>query len=137
MAVTFAPAAASHRACRPVPHPKSSTMRPRTSPTAEQLFAVYDAIVAEGEYPDAARVLTELEDSGLKNILVTLDWEAHDRDPHSLQKPEQRLHAVIERLDSKISRAEMQRVFDGRAKDDDALEIIRRTIEAQRQRMGN
>lgn len=120
-----------------VPALERVTREHLTTPTAEQLFAVYEAVVAEGEYPDAARVLTELEDSGLKNILVTLDWEAHERDPQSLHKPEQRLHALIERLDTSISRAEMQRVFDGRAKDDDALDIIRRTIEAQRQRMEN
>ena len=118
-----------------VPALERVTREHLTTPTAEQLFAVYEAVVAEGEYPDAVRVLTELEDSGLKNILVTLDWEAHERDPQSLHKPEQRLHALIERLDTTISRAEMQRVFDGRAKDDDALDIIRRTIEQSRQRM--
>lgn len=102
---------------------------------AEQLWRTYHAVIVEGDYPDCRRVLTELEDSRLKNILGTLDWEAHERDPHSLQKPEERLASVIERMRRRQDRAALRSVLEGSANEEDALEIVKRTIEQQRQRM--
>ncbi len=105
------------------------------STLAQQLLAVYRAVLAEGDYPDCSRILTELDDGRLKNILATLDWQAHDREPNALQTPEERLESVMRRLQTQDEDAKLQRFVQGQASDADPLEMLKQAIEQRKSRM--
>jgi len=107
--------------------------------TAAELFAAYNAIIAAEEYPDCQRVLSELEDSALKNILVTLDWEAHERAPHALQTPEERLDSVTQRLKDHEEKTKFQRIDQMGTTYEDAKDlaiqaVLNAQLRAQQQR---
>jgi hypothetical protein len=102
---------------------------------AQQLFQTYRAMVAEGAYPDAQHIITELEDERLKNVMTTLDWQAHDRAAKALQSAEDRLASVISRLKAQQDRAALKMVYDGRASQEDALALVQRAIQQQREKI--
>ena len=99
------------------------------------MFATYHAIVAAEEYPECQRVLAELEDSALKNLVVTLDWQAHERAAESIHTPEERLESIVQRMLEHQDKATLQRVAQGQASDDDALAMVKRAIQQKQQQL--
>ena len=103
--------------------------------TGAQLFATYHAIVAAEEYPDCQRVLAELESPALKNILVTLDWQAHDRAPEVIHTPDERLDSIVQRLIDQQERKSLQNLTQGAGGDVDPLELVKRAIQQKQQQL--
>ena len=100
-----------------------------------QLFATYHAILAAEEYPDCQRVVSELESPQLKNILVTLDWQAHDRAPEMIHTPEERLDSIVHRLVDAQERKSLQSISQGQTGDADPLELVKQAIQQKQQQL--
>ncbi len=100
---------------------------------AGQLFATYNAVIAAEEYPDCNRVQLELDDPAFSNILVTLDWQAHDQSPASIHTPEERLEFVIRRMLERQDNLSLQRIAQGQSSEADALELVKRAIQQKQQ----
>jgi DNA primase len=102
------------------------------------IFEKYRDLCMDGETPDFSRVLTELEDPKLKNLLVELDERAHEKESQTQQIAPLRLGELLadyrrrdeaKELHEKISSLEQRSVGD-----DDALKILLELHERERKR---
>ena len=105
--------------------------------SARDLFMIYLKLDASGDYPDAGRVNTEIEDPHLKNLLVTLDWHSHDRAAHAVADPESRLADLLDQFSRRKDRQELQAVQHGRVEDDEAIEKLQQFLQQERARQGS
>ena len=100
-----------------------------------QLFAAYQALLAGEEYPDCGRVVAELETPELKNVLVTLDWQAHDRAADVIHTPDERLESIVHRMLDRQEREALAKLSHGQSDDVDPLELVKRAILQKQQQM--
>ncbi len=69
-----------------------------SSAAAREIFATYRRLEEAGQSLEFARVLGEVENASLKNLLVALDEMAHDKSPKAILDGPARLRSVIRQV---------------------------------------
>jgi DNA primase len=107
------------------------------SSLGREIYAKFVALDAENAPPDFGRVLTELEQPRLKNLLVELDEEGHRK---ASADPERRLrdvvHALHMRRSKQVRRDEIIRLDDPNLDENKELELLNQILEKNRERQG-
>jgi DNA primase len=103
---------------------------------AREIYQVYCDLTAAGEYADAARILTEIEDLQLKNLLATVDWEGHDKAVEALASPESRLDELLNFFARDRDEQRLRDVRHGRVTEKEAEDTLLRFLEEERSRQG-
>jgi hypothetical protein len=103
---------------------------------AREIYQVYCDLTAAGEYADAARILTEIEDLKLKNLLATVDWEGHDKASEALATPESRLDELLHFFARDRDEQRLRDVRHGRVTEQEAEDTVLKFLEEERGRQG-
>jgi len=103
---------------------------------ARKIYETYCDLTAKGEYADMARVLSELETPELMNLLVTVDWESHDKAVHATEDPESRLRSLITDFARRKDEQQLRAVQQGQLAEEDALDELLKFVQQERSRQG-
>ncbi len=111
------------------------------SEPAKRVIQMMRQLHAGGMRPDFETVLTAVDDSDLKNILVQLDDEAEKKVIHSQVDPQARLTELVERLQRQKTtqrQSELQRSLSGpHCKDEDEeLDLLKQIYDLEREQQG-
>ncbi len=108
---------------------------------AQEIYSIFCRLYVAGEEADFGRVLTELEDSTLKSLLVQLDESAHAKAAMTDEDASTRLDGVIRRFHDRQSQrerlAQIAALEQGQfANETDEMEALERLIQQKRDRQG-
>ena len=104
------------------------------------LGETYEAILSRGEPAEFSRVLSELEDPGLKNVFVELDDGAAIKDERAQEDAPARLRLLIDDLSDQAQQVQHQLVVTALEKqtysEHEQLEVLEQLVAEERKRQG-
>ncbi|MEQ8790379.1 MAG: DNA primase [Pirellulaceae bacterium] len=110
------------------------------SGAARALFAAFGRLTSAGESPEFGVLMSSLEDPRLKNLLVLIDEQAHEKEQQALQGAEQRLDGLIESFEQGREdvghRARLTALDQKQLDEQEQLDVLQQLIAQQRKRQG-
>jgi hypothetical protein len=97
---------------------------------------LYCKLTVAGEYADAARVLTEIEDPSLKNLFATVDWEGHEKAADAMASPETRLDSLLKSFARDQDEQQLREVRQGQVSEQEAIDNVLKFLKQERCRQG-
>jgi DNA primase len=111
-----------------------------TAGLARQLWGAYKSVAQRGEPPEFSRVLDELEEPQLKNLLVDLDERASSKEVFANADAATRLNRLIEDIQYRFQATERRRQLavleQKRVAGAEELSILQQLVEQERRRQG-
>jgi DNA primase len=109
---------------------------PLKSPPAREIFDMIQRLHEAGLVPEFGRVLTELDDPRLKNILVEIDERAHAKAAEALLNSVARLHTLASSFRAELTnqnrRHQLAALQEGRLDEEQELEALKLLVAQQR-----
>ncbi|MCA9120947.1 MAG: DNA primase [Planctomycetaceae bacterium] len=104
------------------------------------IYETYQVVLGKGEPVEFNRVLTELDDPQLKNLLVSLDEQAIEKEKHVQEDAASRLRWLIEHLrgrrEADQGRAKQAALEQRNLGEDEELDLLQQLVEQERKRQG-
>lgn len=104
------------------------------------IYETYQVVLSKGEPVEFNRILTELDDPQLKNLLVSLDEQATKKEKHVQEDAASRLRWLIEHLrgrrEADQGRAKQAALEQRNLGEDEELDLLQQLVEQERKRQG-
>ncbi|MEO8494950.1 MAG: DNA primase [Planctomycetota bacterium] len=104
------------------------------------IYETYQVVLGKGEPVEFNRILTELDDPQLKNLLVSLDEQATEKEKHVQDDAASRLKWLIEHLrgrrEADQGRAKQAALEQRNLGEDEELDLLQQLVEQERKRQG-
>jgi hypothetical protein len=104
------------------------------------IYETYQVVLGKGEPVEFNRILTELDDPQLKNLLVSLDEQATEKEKHVQEDAASRLRWLIEHLrgrrEADQGRAKQAALDQRNLGEDEELDLLQQLVEQERKRQG-
>ncbi len=104
------------------------------------IYETYQVVLGRGEPVEFNRILTELDDPQLKNLLVSLDEQATEKEKHVQEDAASRLRWLIDNLhkrrEADQSRAKQASLEQRNLAEDEELDLLQQLVEQERKRHG-
>lgn len=111
-----------------------------TGATAQALYSAFVRCAERGETLDFARVLAEVDEPNLKNLLVELDEKAQEKEPFAETSAPDRLRTVLNALHERQNQPRRRELLAGLEKGrydaQQELAVLTQLIEMERRRQG-
>lgn len=110
------------------------------SEPARVIYAKYQFLAEQGEPLDFQRVLSALDDVGLKSLFVSLDERASDKERHAQSDGASRLRRLIAQIhlrhEEHQRREALATLEQGKCADEEAMDLFQQVLEQERKRQG-
>ena len=110
------------------------------SQPAREIYEIYRVVTEKGEAADFTRILAELEDPQLKNLLVVLDEQARQKEHHTQHDAVTRLRHLTDDLryhaDKSRRSDSITALEQGKLDDQEELDLLEQLVEQERKRQG-
>ena len=104
------------------------------------IYETYQVVLGRGEPVEFNRILTELDDPQLKNLLVSLDEQATEKEKHVQEDAAARLSWLIDHLrgrrEADQGRAKQAALEQRNLGEDEELDLLQQLVEQERKRQG-
>ena len=104
------------------------------------IYETYQVVLGKGEPVEFNRILTELDDPQLKNLLVSLDEQATQKEKHVQEDAASRLRWLIDHLrgrrEADQGRAKQAALEQRNLGEDEELDLLQQLVEQERKRQG-
>ncbi len=104
------------------------------------IYETYQVVLGRGEPVEFNRILTELDDPQLKNLLVSLDEQAIEKEKHVQEDAASRLRRLIDHLhgrrEADQGRAKQAALEQRNLGEDEELDLLQQLVEQERKRQG-
>jgi len=111
-----------------------------SSRPTRMIYETYQVVLGKGEHVEFNRILTELDDPQLKNLLVSLDEQATEKEKHVQEDAASRLSGLIEHLRGRRQadhgRAKQAALEQRNLGEDEELDLLQQLVEQERKRQG-
>lgn len=107
---------------------------------SREIVAAYHTVFQRGEVPEFSRILSELEEPQLKNLLVELDERASSKEVHAHADAATRLQRLMEdvqyRFQASDRRRQLAELEQKRFAGAEELQLLQQLVEQERKRQG-
>ncbi|MCB9873038.1 MAG: DNA primase [Planctomycetaceae bacterium] len=104
------------------------------------IYETYQVVLGKGEPVEFNRILTELDDPQLKNLLVSLDEQATEKEKHVQEDAASRLRWLIDHLrgrrEADQGRAKQAALDQRTLGEEEQLDVLQQLVEQERKRQG-
>ncbi|MBI2480946.1 MAG: toprim domain-containing protein, partial [Planctomycetia bacterium] len=104
------------------------------------IYETYQVVLGKGEPVEFNRILTELDDPQLKNLLVSLDEQATEKEKHVQEDAASRLRWLIDHLrgrrEADQGRAKQAALEQRTLGEEEQLDLLQQLVEQERKRQG-